>query len=465
MRAPERRIGCFARPASTRKPNIAARGSKATARDTASAPAKRITFTSARIPPSRFTLDIYRTGLLRRRRRRHVHDLGPLRRSHAARPAGRPEAAARLPLGSHAPRFDDPARLAQRRLSRQAHRRAATACRATSSSSCATIAAPTSCSSARDTTWQAYNRWPSQFSLYDDGKKRMVLGPGRRQSASTGPTASTARSSTRRSPPAPANVPLGISARLLDGAAGLRRHLHLESRHPRRPAPACCGRRDFSPSATTSTGRSKCSTTCGGDRRRPERRLPLRQHRLRPDRSLRQHSRRPQAIGVIERVGVFGPRDAEEVKTSPTWIASHERARTKTCSWARAAPARSPAAPTGSAPCPTTGSSQGTGMKDGDGIPGLVGWEWHGDPAQIPGLEIVATGPTQQPGKPHGSITPPRSIPAQSATSSSTPRPAGGPTACPNRPATSVRRLHHSSRPRPPRSTHHPQHPWTHETR
>src|SRR5436309_1876595 len=23
-----------------------------------------------------------------------------------------------------------------------------------------------------DTTWAAYNRWPSQFSLYDDGKKQ-----------------------------------------------------------------------------------------------------------------------------------------------------------------------------------------------------------------------------------------------------------------------------------------------------
>ena len=28
----------------------------------------------------------------------------------------------------------------------------------------------------------------------------------------------------------------------------------------------------------------------------------------------------------------------------------------------------------------------GTGMKEGDGIPGLVGWEWHGEPAPIPGL-------------------------------------------------------------------------------
>jgi hypothetical protein len=42
-------------------------------------------------------------------------------------------------------------------------------------------------------------------------------------------------------------------------------------------------------------------------------------------------------------------------------------------------------------------------MKRGDGIPGLVCWEWHGDPAPIPGLEIVASAPTQDaPGKPNG---------------------------------------------------------------
>jgi hypothetical protein len=44
-----------------------------------------------------------------------------------------------------------------------------------------------------------------------------------------------------------------------------------------------------------------------------------------------------------------------------------------------------------------------TGMQKGDSVPGLVGWEWHGDPAPIPGLEIVASGPTQDaPGKPNG---------------------------------------------------------------
>ena len=41
-------------------------------------------------------------------------------------------------------------------------------------------------------------------------------------------------------------------------------------------------------------------------------------------------------------------------------------------------------------------------MKAGDRIPGLIGWEWHGDPADIPGLEIVASGATVSGGKPNG---------------------------------------------------------------
>jgi N,N-dimethylformamidase beta subunit-like, C-terminal len=36
----------------------------------------------------------------------------------------------------------------------------------------------------------------------------------------------------------------------------------------------------------------------------------------------------------------------------------------------------------------------GTGMKKGERIPGLVGWEFHGEPADIPGLEVVAAGKT-----------------------------------------------------------------------
>lgn len=35
---------------------------------------------------------------------------------------------------------------------------------------------------------------------------------------------------------------------------------------------------------------------------------------------------------------------------------------------------------------------EGTGAKAGDSIPGLIGWEYHGQPADIPGLEVVAGG-------------------------------------------------------------------------
>lgn len=40
----------------------------------------------------------------------------------------------------------------------------------------------------------------------------------------------------------------------------------------------------------------------------------------------------------------------------------------------------------------------GTGMKNGDGIPGLVGWEFHGEPADIDGLKIVAEGDARNSG-------------------------------------------------------------------
>lgn len=35
---------------------------------------------------------------------------------------------------------------------------------------------------------------------------------------------------------------------------------------------------------------------------------------------------------------------------------------------------------------------EGTGVKKGDRIPGLIGWEYHGQPAELPGLEVVAAG-------------------------------------------------------------------------
>jgi hypothetical protein len=67
-----------------------------------------------------------------------------------------------------------------------------------------------------------------------------------------------------------------------------------------------------------------------------------------------------------------------------------------------------------------------TGMKKGDRIPGLIGWEYHGDPpADLAGLEVVAEGPPGW-GVSSRSTGLPRFIPGLKAISSSTPRPSSG---------------------------------------
>jgi hypothetical protein len=44
----------------------------------------------------------------------------------------------------------------------------------------------------------------------------------------------------------------------------------------------------------------------------------------------------------------------------------------------------------------------GTGLQHGDSIPGLVGWEHHGNPAALPGLEVLARGPVFINSRPQG---------------------------------------------------------------
>jgi hypothetical protein len=45
----------------------------------------------------------------------------------------------------------------------------------------------------------------------------------------------------------------------------------------------------------------------------------------------------------------------------------------------------------------------GTGMKEGDAVEGLVGWEWHASPAKdLPGHEILTNGIPTKNGKPKG---------------------------------------------------------------
>ncbi len=71
---------------------------------------------------------------------------------------------------------DDSGRLAQRRVSRQADGRA----RRLQSYVIFIVRDDRPCDflfQCSDTTWSAYNRWPSQFSLYDDGKKQWYWGP------------------------------------------------------------------------------------------------------------------------------------------------------------------------------------------------------------------------------------------------------------------------------------------------
>jgi hypothetical protein len=97
---------------------------------------------------------------------------------------------------------------------------------------------------------------------------------------------------------------------------------------------------------------------------------------------------------IITRTGHFsGMTDAE--------FAQEERCFTK--DWRRAGPdetlimgARTiiPANGGGDWICvkPSHWIFAGTGMKKGDGIPGLVGWEHHGAPGKLPGLEVVAEG-------------------------------------------------------------------------
>ncbi len=97
---------------------------------------------------------------------------------------------------------------------------------------------------------------------------------------------------------------------------------------------------------------------------------------------------------VITRVGHFaGLTDEEYAKAE----------RTMTKDWKRAGPdegliigARTvmPANGGGDWICAKPGHwiFEGTGMGRGDAIPGLVGWEHHGAPASLPGLEVVAEG-------------------------------------------------------------------------
>ncbi len=252
-----------------------------------------------------------------------------------------------------------------------------------------------------DTTWQSYNRWPSQFSLYDDGKNVWHCGPGSAVSfdrpygkycqildapLSTGsgefflwefPFAYWLEANgydvTYIS-----NLDTHQEASSLNRARGLLSVGHdeyytLEMYHHLRGAI----------DRGLSVGFFSGNTCCG--------RIALRA------------SRDGRANRVFTRADYFGPRDEGMIQRFPSMGAfPHTSPQESLLMGARNVP-------------PCTGGADwncsmpdhwlfaGTGMKEGDSIPGLVGWEFHGNPAKIPGLAIVSTGSTQDaPGKPNG---------------------------------------------------------------
>jgi hypothetical protein len=242
-----------------------------------------------------------------------------------------------------------------------------------------------------DTTWSAYNRWPSQFALYDDGKKNWYWGPGVRVSWDRpygrycqildAPLSQGSGEYLLWEFPIAfwmekqgydvsyiSNVDAHTDARGLVRAKGFLSVGHdeywsLDMFHNVQAAIAagvnvaflsgntCCGVISVSPS-----GRG----------------VPNR---------------------VISRIGQYGPIQEAAVKNGfPELLdLKHNGPNEATLIGARST-------------FPVTGGADwicvkekhwlfaGSGMKNGDRIPGLVGWEWHGDPADIPGLEIVGQG-------------------------------------------------------------------------
>jgi hypothetical protein len=245
-----------------------------------------------------------------------------------------------------------------------------------------------------DFTWQAYNRWPDQFALYDDGDQKWYWGGGVQvgfdrpygkycqildQPLSVG----SGEWFLWEFPFAFWLESLGHDVTYVSNldthrdAAGLRRAKgFLSVGHDEYWTIEMFRNVQAAIAAGVSVGFFSGNAVCGKI--------------LLDDRAR-----------AFERVGVFGPPEGTREFASMRSLA-HERPYGNELMGAHS---------TG----PVTGGADwictvpdhwiyaGTGMRQGDAIPGVIGWEWHGDPAPIPGLEIVATGPTQSaPGKPNG---------------------------------------------------------------
>jgi hypothetical protein len=245
-----------------------------------------------------------------------------------------------------------------------------------------------------DNTWQAYNRWPSQYSLYDNGQHEWYWGGGVQVSFQ--------RPYGKYCQIVDAPLSLGSGEWLLwefplaywMEAAGydvtyisnLDTHRDLAGLH-RAQGLLSVGHDEYwtaemfanvraAIAAGINVGFLSGNAVCG---------------RILFDESLQ----------AFERVGVFGPPGGTHEFEQMNSL-EHTRPYANELMGAHS---------TG----PVTGGADWTcrlpehwlfartGMREGDSIPGLVGWEFHGDPAPIAGLQVVASGPTQRaPGEPNG---------------------------------------------------------------
>jgi hypothetical protein len=254
-----------------------------------------------------------------------------------------------------------------------------------------------------DTTWQAYNRWPSQFALYDDGQNQWYWGnnvavsfdrPYGKYCQILDAPLSTGSGEwfLWEFPFAYWLESLGYDVTYLSNV-----DTHADPRALRRARGfLSVGHDEYYSSEMfhqlkdvirdgLNVGFFSGNTCCG---------------RIQFAKSSRGVPNR-----IFSREDFFGPDNQADVQRLPTMgLLPHTSPNS-----AELVGARNLAPFTGGADwiciAPDHWMFAGTGMKQGDGIPGLVGWEWHGDPAKIPGLEIVASGPTQNnPGELNGGV-------------------------------------------------------------
>jgi hypothetical protein len=254
-----------------------------------------------------------------------------------------------------------------------------------------------------DNTWQAYNRWPSQFALYDDGHNQWYWGPSADVSfdrpygkycqivdapLSTG----SGEFFLWEFPFVYWMESLGYDVSYVSNMdTHARRDELLRAKgfisigHDEYYSLEMYHNFQWAISRGLNVGFFSGNTCCG---------------RIDP---------RPSSSGVpnrvFSRIDFFGPRTEADVKRLPTMgLLPHVSPNA-----AHLVGARTVAPITGGADwiCskPEHWMFDGTEMKKGDSIPGLVGWEWHGEPASLPGLEIVSSGKTQSaPGNLNGGV-------------------------------------------------------------